>query len=147
MKQRTSFKLDEFLPFKLNMTAEIITRDFAEMCITQFNLSRSQWRIMVLLQQHQMLTAKEICEMTNMEKVMVSRAVKELEQRKLIKRKVNKEDKRSLFLELTAKGKKTIEKLMPAVSDWQKDLKKKIGARNYNQLVGMLNEVKSKLHS
>ena len=145
MKQRTSFKLDEFLPFKLNTTAEIITRDFSEMCIAKFNLSRSQWRIMVLLEQHQLLTAKEICEMTNMEKVMVSRAVKELEQRKLIKRKVNKSDKRSLFLELTAKGKKSIEKLIPAVNDWQKNLKKNVGARNYNQLVSMLNEVKSKL--
>ena len=145
MKHKTQFKLDEFLPFKLNTTAEIITRDFAEMCTAKLNLSRSQWRILVLLEQHQLLTAKQICELTNMEKVMVSRAVKELEERKLIKRKVNKSDKRSLFLELTAKGKKSIEKLMPAVADWQKDMKKKLGARNYNQLVSMLDDVKSKL--
>lgn len=145
MKPPTQFKLEEFLPFKLNTTAEIITRDFTEMCTAKLNLSRSQWRILVLLDQHQLLTAKQICEMTNMEKVMVSRAVKELEDRKLIKRKINKSDKRSLFLELTAKGKKSIEKLMPAVSDWQKDFKKKLGARNYNQLVSMLKDVKSKL--
>ena len=145
MKHKTQFKLDEFLPFKLNTTAEIITRDFAEICTAKLSLSRSQWRILVLLEQHQLLTAKQICELTNMEKVMVSRAVKELEERKLIKRKVNKSDKRSLFLELTAKGKKSIEKLMPAVSDWQKDLKKKLGAKNYNELVSMLDEVKSKL--
>lgn len=145
MKSTTQFKLDEFLPFKLNTTAEIITRDFAEMCTAKLNLSRSQWRIMALLDQHQLLTAKQICEFTNMEKVMVSRAVKELEERKLIKRKVNKSDKRSLFLELTAKGKKSIQKLMPAVAEWQRDFKKKLGARNYNQLVSMLNDVKSKL--
>ena len=145
MKHKAQFKLDEFLPFKLNTTAEIIARDFAEMCTAKLNLSRSQWRILVLLEQHQSLTAKQICELTNMEKVMVSRAVKELEERKLIKRKVNKSDKRSLFLDLTAKGKKSIEKLMPEVSDWQKDLKKKLGARNYNQLVSMLDEVKTKI--
>lgn len=147
MKPSTQFKLEEFLPFKLNTTAEIITRDFTQMCTDKLNLSRSQWRILVLLKQHQLLTAKQICELTNMEKVMVSRAVKELEERKLIKRKVNKSDKRSLFLELTAKGKKNIDKLMPAVSDWQKDFKKKLGARNYNQLVSMLNDVKSKMES
>ena len=145
MKHKTQFKLDEFLPFKLNTTAEIIARDFAEICTAKLNLSRSQWRILVLLDQHQLLTAKQICELTNMEKVMVSRAVKELEERKLIKRKVNKSDKRSLFLELTAKGKKSIEKLMPTVTDWQKDLKKKLGARNYNQLVSMLDDVKTKV--
>ena len=147
MKHSTQFKLDEFLPFKLNTTAEIITRNFAEICTAKLNLSRSQWRILVLLEQHQLLTAKEICELTNMEKVMVSRAVKELEERKLIKRKINKSDKRSLFLELTAKGKKSIQKLMPAVSDWQKDLKKKVGARNYNQLVSMLDDVKTKIEN
>ena len=147
MKNSTQFKLEGFLPFKLNTAADIVTRDFAEVYTAKLKLTRSQWRIMVMLHENGLLTAKQICELTLMEKVMVSRAVKELEQRKLIKRKVNKNDKRSLFLELTAKGKKSIEQLMPAVAEWQKQTKKKIGAKNYNLLVSMLNDVKAKYES
>ena len=142
MKKPVPFKLDAFLPFKLNTTADLISRDFAEIYTNKHNLSRSQWRILVTLNEHGQLTAKQVCDLTYMEKVMVSRAVKELVGRKLIKRKLNKSDKRSMFLELTVGGNKAIQQLIPAVKQWQTVTKKKLGAKNYTTLVGLLNEVK-----
>ncbi len=144
MKKTTPFKLDSFLPFELNTTADLISKDFAEIYTHKLKLSRSQWRILVTLNEHGQLTAKQVCDLTYMEKVMVSRAVKELGRRKLIKRKLNKADKRSLFLELTANGKKAIHQLIPAVKEWQVLTKKKLGARNYNSLVSLLNDVKNR---
>ena len=142
MKKTVPFKLDSFLPFKLNTTADLISRDFAEIYSHKLKLSRSQWRILVVLNEHGQLTAKQVCDLTHMEKVMVSRAVKELVRRKLIKRKLNKNDKRSMFLELTAGGNKAIAQLIPAVKEWQTLTKKKLGAKNYNALVSHLNDIK-----
>jgi len=144
MKKNVPFKLDSFLPFKLNTTADLISRDFAEIYTNKLKLSRSQWRILAMLNEHGQLTAKQVCDLTYMEKVMVSRAVKELSRRKLIKRKINKNDKRSMFLELTANGKKAIQQLIPAVKEWQTLTRKKLGAKNYNALVSLLNEVKDR---
>ncbi len=144
MKRSTPFKLDVFLPFKLNTTADLISRDFAEIYTSKHKLSRSQWRILVTLNEHGQLTAKQVCDLTYMEKVMVSRAVKELVRRKLVKRKLNKNDKRSMFLELTVNGNKAIQQLIPAVKEWQTLTKKKLGAKNYNTLIQLLDAVKSR---
>ena len=144
MKKTVPFKLDSFLPFKLNTTADLISRDFAEIYTNKLKLSRSQWRILVMLNEHGQLTAKQVCDLTYMEKVMVSRAVKELVRRKLIKRKLNKNDKRSMFLELTAGGNKAIAQLIPAVKEWQTVTRKKLGVKNYNALVSILDDMKER---
>ena len=140
MTTSQSFKLESFLPFKLNNTAESITRELVELCSTKLKVSRAQARVLFMLNEHGTLTAREICDLTYMEKVMVSRAVRDLEARKLIRRKVNKEDKRSMFLNLTAKGQKGTNQIIPLIDEWQKAAKKKLGAKNYSLMMTMRDE-------
>lgn len=142
MSNSTSFKLETFLPFKLNTAAETITRELVKLCCTKLEVSRAQARVLIMLNEQGTLTARQICDLTYMEKVMVSRAVRDLEARKLIRRKVNKEDKRSMFLSLTAKGQKGVNQIIPLMDDWQKSARKRLGAKNFDLMAEMLDQLK-----
>ena len=64
------------------------------------------------------MTGKAVGAQTHMHKTKVSRAVAQLEQRKLVSRRANRADLRESFLSLTPSGRALYEELAPSALDF-----------------------------
>jgi DNA-binding MarR family transcriptional regulator len=106
-------KLEDFLPHRLNVlssqVSEALTRVYG-----RYHLGIPEWRVLVTLGESEVMTAKAIGTRTHMHKTKVSRAVGQLEARKLLTRRVNRADLREAFLTLTPAGRLIYQELAPS---------------------------------
>ena len=108
-----ALKLDEFLPYRLNVCAALVTQALSRVYADRYRIGVPEWRVLVTLGEFGMMTAKAIGAHSCMHKTKVSRAVAQLERRKLVARRANREDMREAFLSLTAAGSEMYEALVP----------------------------------
>src|SRR5260370_32442146 len=87
-------KLEEFLPYRLNVVASLVSQALSRIYVDRYGIGVPEWRILVTLGQFETMTAKAIGAHSHMHKTKVSRAVSELERRKLIVRRENRADRR-----------------------------------------------------
>lgn len=119
------FNLDTFLPYKLSLATNTVSQSLADE-YAKFNITRTQWRILAVLGGGVDLTAGAIAKKTLMDKTTLSRAIKNLIERKLVKRKASQTDGRSSPLSLTTSGRKLFEKITPIVLSHERKLISKI---------------------
>ncbi|WP_230531207.1 MarR family winged helix-turn-helix transcriptional regulator [Microvirga roseola] len=105
--------LERFLPYRLNVLASLTSNALAQIYAERFGLSIPAWRVIATLGQYDYRTARDIAAHGVMHKSTVSRAVAALEQRGLIARRPNQDDRREELLELTAEGREIYEALAP----------------------------------
>src|SRR5579863_9877072 len=72
------FELDHFLPFRLSVLGNRVTRAVAHVYAKRFQLSAPEWRTLAVLGRHGAMPAHGVIEHTAMDKVRVSRAVARL---------------------------------------------------------------------
>jgi DNA-binding MarR family transcriptional regulator len=77
------------------------------------HLSVQHWRILLTLAHHNGATAVEIIARWALQPMSVSRAIRELEQRGLIIRRIGPNDRRSQNLFLTRKGRRVYDTVVP----------------------------------
>ena len=70
--------LEHFVPYRLSVLANTVSRTIAAEYQARFGLSIPEWRVMAVLGRYAPLSASGICERTAMDKVRVSRAVSRL---------------------------------------------------------------------
>ena len=99
-----ALKLEEFLPYRLNVCANIVSTALSRIYAERYSIGVPEWRVLVTLGQFGMMTAKAIGIHSHMHKTKVSRAVAMLERRKLVVRRANRDDLREAFLSLTPAG-------------------------------------------
>ena len=107
-------KLEEFLPYRLNVCANLVSQALASVYGERYKFGLPEWRVLVTLDEFGMMTAKAIGNHSHMHKTKVSRAVALLERRKLVARKANRADLREAFLSLTPAGREIYNELAPA---------------------------------
>jgi DNA-binding MarR family transcriptional regulator len=122
------FKLEDFLPFRLNVLAQEVSERLSEIYAKRFNLDIPQWRILANLASRGEMTAQEVAFVTFSHKSTISRAVAELEIRKLIERTTSTKDKRAFAMGLTPKGRKMFEQLLPLVLEFEQNLMSKLAS-------------------
>lgn len=105
--------LEHFLPYRLNVLASLTSNALAQIYADRFGLSIPAWRVVATLGQYDYRTARDIAAHGVMHKSTVSRAVASLEQRGLIARRPNKDDRREELLELTDEGREIYQALAP----------------------------------
>lgn len=132
-------KLEGFLPYRLSVLSNTISRSIAAMYEAEFGLSVWQWRVMAVLGEHPGLTARDVTARTAMDKVAVSRAVSGLERMGHLKRKNDVDDGRASRLHLTRSGKRTYDKIMPRAAAYEQDLLASLSARDQAALTRVLN--------
>jgi DNA-binding MarR family transcriptional regulator len=106
-------KLEEFLPYRLNVVASLVSRALSRIYVDRYGIGVPEWRILVTLGEFETMTAKAVGAHSHMHKTKVSRAVSTLERRKLIVRRENLADRREAFLSLTPAGRAIYEDLAP----------------------------------
>lgn len=107
--------LRDFLPYRLAVLSEAVSRSIAELYTQRFDLSRDEWRVLAALAGSDTMKTRDAALYTTLDKMQVSRAVAALEKRALITREADPEDRRNRILSLTPAGRALLRKLMPMV--------------------------------
>jgi len=136
------FDLEHFVPYRLSVVSNTVSQGIAHVYQQDHELTVVEWRIIAVLGRFPGLTASQIVERTVMDKVSVSRAVKRLLERGLLKRSTLGSDRRYRKLELTEKlGKKTFESIVPRARNYERALLKDLTKTEIATLVDLLNRL------
>lgn len=115
-------RLDQFLPYRLSVTASLVSDVIAHAYQGRFGLKVAEWRLVAVLAEASPLTQQEIGQRTRMDKVTVSRAAMALTERALVARAENPADGRSLLLRLSPEGEQLYHTVAPAALALERDL-------------------------
>jgi DNA-binding MarR family transcriptional regulator len=110
--QAPLLKLEDFLPHRLNVLSSLVSQALTHVYARR-GIGIPEWRVLVTLGEYGVMTGKAVGAHTHMHKTKVSRAVAQLEQRKLLSRRANRADLRESFLSLTPAGRAVYEELAP----------------------------------
>lgn len=105
--------LEEFLPYRLSILSNRVSRAIARRYAKTFDLTVPEWRILAVLGRRPRLTAKDIGEATEMDKVAVSRAVSRLTAAGRITARPDPQDARRQLLSLTREGEAVHARIAP----------------------------------
>lgn len=111
--------LECFLPYRLSLLTNTISRAIAGDYQQRFGLSIPQWRVMAVVGRFADLSANAVAEKTAMDKVMVSRAVAALLRRGLLARHTDPDDRRRSLLRLSADGRAIYRQIVPRALDFE----------------------------
>jgi DNA-binding MarR family transcriptional regulator len=139
--EQASLDLKDFLPYRLSIVTNKVSRNLGEMYSSKFNLSIAEWRVMAVLGQEQDLSADEVCQNTEMDKVSVSRAVTKLLKKKQIVRKFSEQDRRRSMLRLSRSGRAIYDQIVPLVLDYEEELLGGLSTREILQFDRLLDKL------
>jgi DNA-binding MarR family transcriptional regulator len=127
---RRTLRLQDYLPYRLSVAANAVSRLIARAYESQFGLRNPQWRLLAVLADEGPLTQRMLCDRTIMDKVSVMRAAQGLLRRRLVRRLPNAEDGRSHRLMMTAAGRRLYQRIVPLALAYEAQLLAGIGRRD-----------------
>jgi DNA-binding MarR family transcriptional regulator len=98
------FRLEDFLPYRLSVAADTVTRIITRQHLAQSGLGMSEWRLLAAVGRFTVLSPTAAGARTSMDKVKVSRAAASLVARGLLRQSQDPDDGRGRLLRLTRKG-------------------------------------------
>jgi DNA-binding MarR family transcriptional regulator len=144
---RSDLRLKSFLPYVLSHLAERVSAGLSRIYANEFRLSIAEWRVLANLAEHGTLNARQIVELSSMEKSKVSRAVGNLSARGLVSQRRAKADSRAKDLALTRSGRTLYSGIVPRVLDWERDLLDGLSPGEYRDLMYLLEKLDTRLDS
>lgn len=105
--------LKGYLPYRLNLLAELTSENTQAIYRRRHDLTRPEWRVLVNLAEAESLTASELCERVPAHKTKVSRALASLEAKGWLTRRTDAADRRVAHASLTLKGKRAFNRIRP----------------------------------
>ncbi|HBD24117.1 MAG TPA: MarR family transcriptional regulator [Oceanospirillaceae bacterium] len=129
-----SLDLNKFLPYRFNRMAHNISNDIATIYTKRFGITKEQWRIVALLGQYGPMTAKQIADLTYMDKVKISRSVSGLSELEYLSRETVAEDKRAVLLYLSTTGQGLYDSITPLMQAWEAELLARLTPTEREQL-------------
>ena len=115
-------RLADFLPYRLSVATESVSRAFAARYEAEFGLSIPEWRIMAVLGEVETLTTQSVIARTEMDRVKVSRAVIRLADKGLVARQPHPKDQRAQLLRLSPEGRALYGRIVPRAHALQAEL-------------------------
>ena len=137
--QAETFDLENFLPYRLSVLANTVSQAIAQIYLDQHGITVIEWRVIAVLGRYPGLTARDVAARTAMEKVPISRAVKSLEEKGLLTRSTDKEDRRRQPLMLSANGGLPLfREIIPKARDYEERLISALDSDQLRQLDKLL---------
>ena len=97
-------QLDAYLPYRLSVASNAVSRLIASAYQKRFGLTIPQWRLICVLAEDGPVNQSALVARTGMDKVTVSRAAQGLAKRHLLERSQNDQDGRSHVVALSLEG-------------------------------------------
>ena len=133
--------LGDFLPYRLSVLANRLSRDLARLYADQFDIAITEWRVMAVLARHPDIAADEVCRLTEMDKVAVSRAIRRMRSKRLVNRRTHSADRRRSMLRLSTGGERTYRRIVPLAIAFERQLLERLTPAIRNQLDCVLTEL------
>lgn len=133
-----------FIPYQLSALSLKISKGLAKHYRSRFNISVSEWRVLVILNNHPNITAKTIATHTQMDKVPISRALKSLSEKDYITQKPHPDDARATINRLSAQGDALMAAVIPDAIKYEQSLLKQFSdaeRRQLKQLIDKFNRI------
>ena len=111
------FKLSEFLPYRIAVLSERVSRRLSAEYGRTHGLSMAEWRVLVHLQRCGQVSVRDIHNCVNLDKPRVSRAVARLEAEALVKKLDGQGDGRLVAISLAPRGHAVLEEIIPVVTE------------------------------
>ena len=111
----TPIDLPSFLPYQLSILQQQVSHVVGSYYREEHGISRNAWRVMAALALQGKLSAKEVGQYVQLEKMPVSRAIKELTAFGYIEQKPDLDDRRVTRLMLTHAGERCYQDIVPEV--------------------------------
>ena len=121
-KKPARLRLDEFLPYRLSIASNAVSKAIAHAYDKRFGLSLPEWRIIAVLNEIDSGTQQDLVGRTLMDKVAVSRAAQSLVKRGLVERRPHSGDGRAHRLTLSKTGAALYGRIAPAALDYERRL-------------------------
>lgn len=141
MPAEGTLRLSGFLPYRLSVLSNTISRAIADLYQREFGLSIWQWRVMAVLGEAPGLTAREVAERTAMDKVAVSRAVAGLEQAGHVMRESDERDGRAARLSLSPTGEEIYRRIAPLALEEERKLLEPLDEREREALERLMDKL------
>lgn len=106
-------ELENFLPYRLSVLANRVSRAFARLYEKKFALKLPEWRVMAVLGRQPGVTASTVTEMTAMDKVAISRALARLKEMGRVEAREDEVDRRKQKLFLSPQGLEIYRQIVP----------------------------------
>jgi len=145
VKTRPALDLDGFLPYRLDILAEAVSRALSRLYKDRYSLGVPEWRVLAHLGQYAPIAARDIAAHSRMHKTKVSRAVAALEDLGFLARAGSDQDGREELLSLTAKGKAAYDDLAPKAADFARHLLDDFTAAERRALDGAIDRLLARL--
>ena len=127
-------RLGEFLPYKLSVLSNRISRAIAGSYEQKFDLKMPEWRVMAVLGESPGLSAGQVAKRTAMDKVAVSRAVNRMLEAGRINRSFDDVDRRRSILTLSTEGQEIYRRIVPVAKRYEEALLKGLNREEKKQL-------------
>ncbi|WP_417491280.1 MarR family winged helix-turn-helix transcriptional regulator [Maricaulis sp.] len=137
-------RLGDYLPYRLAIASNQVSSMVAQAYQSRFGITIWEWRVIAILGEGRPLTAQALCDVTAMDKVSVSRAVRALADRGLISRSHNVADRRSRLLALTASGQAVYAEIAPVALAAERDLLAGLSPGDVAQLADLLDRLRDR---
>ncbi|KCZ52756.1 MarR family winged helix-turn-helix transcriptional regulator [Hyphomonas pacifica] len=121
-EKKARLRLREFLPYRLSVLSNTVSRGIANLYDREFGLTIWQWRVMAVTGDTPGISATDIGQRTAMDKVAVSRAVAGLIELGYMERKTSESDGRRSQLFLTPAGQDIYEMIVPIALEAERKL-------------------------
>ena len=129
-----SLELERFLPYRLSILTNTVSRALARSYQERFGLSIPQWRVIAVLGREGRLSASQVAERTVMDKVTVSRAVSSLVGEGRLLRTKHAGDRRRSVLSLSRSGRSIYRQIVPLARAYESELARVLTAREQSLL-------------
>lgn len=108
-------RIESFLPYRLAVVAEALSRQLGAVYGGEHGLTREEWRLLFLIEDASCIDSLQLAGRTSLDKVQVSRAASRLEDKGLILRRIPAEDRRLREYTITETGQALFRNVFGAV--------------------------------
>lgn len=146
-RKEPAIPLEHWIGYRFSLIAARLGNYVAQMYTSRHDLTMPAWRSLAVIARYQPLTATQLANLTSSDAFKVARAIELLVRRGLIRRDVNKEDRRRASLSLTTEGRrvyKDIEKFSVRV---ERELIAGLEGSEHNMLLQSLDKLDRQLES
>ena len=141
------FRLPDFLPYRLAVLSERVSRRLSVEYGRMHGLSVAEWRVLVHLQRSGPLSVRDIHLCVNLDKPRVSRAVARLEAAGFVRKGSGQSDGRLVSISLAEAGQAALDDILPVVCDIEARLLAQLTAEEVETLYRAMDKIHSVLDS
>jgi DNA-binding MarR family transcriptional regulator len=125
----------------IHVVSNRISRAFYADIEARHGITLPEWRVMLTLMRHPGMAAMAVAALWGMDKMAISRAVRRLERRGLVRRTRAPDDFRRWVLELTLEGRRRYRAIEPAATGRYRDFLRPLQPREVAQLRRLLEKL------